>query len=75
MPRGQPEHREPTPLFLPDTDRQSETPVPFIQGRVLPPVPLFNDAADQETDDALMEFSQALSYVGDHELDQRMMTR
>jgi hypothetical protein len=73
MPSGQLEamHRERTPLFLPDPDRRrSETPAPFVQGRVLPPVPLFNDPVDQEieyiNDDTLMEFSQALNYAGDH---------
>ena len=37
--------RETTPLFLPDPDRgRSETPAPSGSGRILPPVPLFNDA-------------------------------
>jgi hypothetical protein len=61
--------RERTPLFLPDPDRgRSETPAPFSQGRMLPPVPLFNDVVDREKDDidgeSLMEFSQALNYAG-----------
>jgi hypothetical protein len=72
-PSGQVEatHRERTPLFLPDLDRgMSETPAPFNQHRVLPPVPPFNDPIDQGMDDisndGLMEFSQALNYAGDH---------
>lgn len=72
-PSGQPEaaHRERTPLFLPDTDiGRSETPAPFNQPRVLPPVPLFNDPPDQGMDDinedSLMAFSQALNYAGDY---------
>src|ERR1700692_4282010 len=64
-------HRELTPLFLPDLDRgRSETPAPFIRGRVLPPAPLFNNSMDQENGDSndydLMEFSQALNYASDH---------
>lgn len=61
-------HREQTPLFLPDPDRG--TPAPFIKG-VLPPVPLFRNPIDQETDDidddALMKFSQVLNYAGDQQ--------
>ena len=65
------EARERTPLFLPDPDRgRSETPAPSLPGRVLPPVPLFNDTIDREIedsdDDGLMEFSQVLNYAGDH---------
>lgn len=64
-------YRERTPLFLPDPDRgRSETPAPVLQGRVLPPVPLFNDTIDQEIedsdDDGLMEFSQILNSAGEH---------
>jgi hypothetical protein len=63
--------RERTPLFLPDPDRgRSETPVPFNHGKVLPPVPFFNDSVDEgmdgNRDASLIEFSQALSYAGDH---------
>ncbi|KIM90906.1 hypothetical protein PILCRDRAFT_1146 [Piloderma croceum F 1598] len=71
IPSGQVKYieRERTPLFLPDPERgTSETPAPF-QGRMLPPVPLFNDPADREKDDiggeSLMEFSQALNYAGE----------
>lgn len=70
VPSGQLEtvDRERTPLFLPDPDRgRSETPTPFIQSKVLPPVPLFSDAMDQDINgDALMEFSQTLNYAGDY---------
>lgn len=62
--------RERTPLFLPDPDRgRSETPAPSGSGRILPPVPLFNDAIvmDEDSDeDGLMSFSQSLNYAGDH---------
>ena len=62
--------REGTPLFLPDPDRErSETPAPSGSGRVLPPVPLFNDAIvmDEDSDeDGLMTFSQSLNYAGGH---------
>jgi hypothetical protein len=62
--------RERTPLFLPDPDRgRSETPAPFNQGRIFPPVPLFSDPIDREKNDidgeSLMEFSQALNYAGE----------
>ena len=62
--------REGTPLFLPDPDRErSETPAPSGSGRILPPVPLFNDAIvmDEDSDeDDLMTFSQSLNYAGGH---------
>ena len=62
--------REGTPLFLPDPDRErSETPAPSGSGRILPPVPLFNDAIvmDEDSDeDGLMTFSQSLNYAGGH---------
>ena len=73
IPTGQVETmgRERTPLFLPDPDGgRSETPAPFNQGRMLPPVPLFNDPIDQGkvdfNDESLMEFSQALNYASEH---------
>ncbi|KDQ64604.1 hypothetical protein JAAARDRAFT_118507 [Jaapia argillacea MUCL 33604] len=67
------EQRARTPLFLPDYDRErSQTPAPFLhQERVLPPVPLFDDAEslyamdDGEEQDDLMEFSQLLNSGGD----------
>ena len=62
--------REGTPLFLPDPDRErSETPAPSGSWRILPPVPLFNDAIvmDEDSDeDGLMTFSQSLNYAGGH---------
>ena len=62
--------REGTPLFLPDPDRErSETPAPSGSGRILPPVPLFNDAIvmDEDSDeDDLMTFSQSLNYASGH---------
>lgn len=64
------ETRAQTPLFLPGHDTHSETPAPQIPASVLPLVPLFRDTIDPESDcvneDALMEFSQALNYAGDH---------
>jgi len=72
-PSGQVEatYRERTPLFLPDPDRRSGTPASFSQRRILPPVPLFDDLIDQgmedNNDNDLMEYSQALNYVGDHQ--------
>lgn len=62
-----------TPLFLPeDADRRSETPAPFLQHRVLPRVPLFNESSfddeegrDSEYDGGMMELSQVLTAGGD----------
>ncbi|KAH9951646.1 hypothetical protein B0H21DRAFT_818089 [Amylocystis lapponica] len=63
-----------TPLFLPEYDRErSVTPAPFMSRaqRSLPPVPLFHedalgDDSDSE-DDGLMQFSQMLRSVGEHQ--------
>jgi hypothetical protein len=60
--------RAKTPLFLPDFDRgRSETPAPFLQQRVLPPVPLFDDEPhnSDDSDSELIQFSQALNSAGD----------
>jgi hypothetical protein len=63
--------REKTPLFLPEDDERerSQTPAPFR--KVYPPVPLFDDPDvegdedDEEGYGGMMQFSQALSAVGD----------
>lgn len=60
--------REKTPLFLPDFTRErSETPAPFLQQRVLPPVPLFDDEPHNSdgSDSELIQFSQALNSAGE----------
>ncbi|KZT20408.1 hypothetical protein NEOLEDRAFT_1075785 [Neolentinus lepideus HHB14362 ss-1] len=61
--------RERTPLFLPDDDR-GETPAPFLNSRVLPPVPAFNDPAPDQSiegydESDMMAFSQVLHSAGD----------
>ncbi|CDO71288.1 hypothetical protein BN946_scf184908.g45 [Trametes cinnabarina] len=67
VPSGGAVTRERTPLFLPDFDRD---PTPAPTGvRNLPPVPLFNEAAegsDDDDDGGMVLFSQILRSVGDH---------
>ncbi|KAI0661054.1 hypothetical protein C8Q70DRAFT_912074 [Cubamyces menziesii] len=67
VPTGGAGQRERTPLFLPDFDREP-TPAPAAS-RNLPPVPLFNEAAegsDEEDDGGMVLFSQILRSMGDH---------
>ncbi|TFY60805.1 hypothetical protein EVJ58_g4927 [Rhodofomes roseus] len=71
VPSGGAAQREKTPLFLPEYDRErSVTPAPVLtRHRTLPPVPLFNDTAeDSDSDDGgFMEFTQILRSVGQNQ--------
>lgn len=66
---GDPEQRAKTPLFLPDFDdeRRSVTPAP-VSHRVRPPVPLFNEEPEEQSDDdgGMYAFSQILQSVNEH---------
>ena len=59
--------RAETPLFFPDNDRQPSE-APFARENTIPPVPLFHDVLsgteDDDSDDGLMNFSQALNAAG-----------
>ena len=69
VPSGGPAQRERTPLFLPDLDREP-TPAPSVPARrVLPPVPLFSENAEETGSDDegdMVLFSQIIRSVGDH---------